>query len=129
VTVPRDPRREAGRRAEDAACRRLESLGLVVLERNVRAGGGEIDVVARDGQTIVFVEVRFRESGAFGSPEESVGPAKRSRIVRAAAGYLGRIGPSGWREARFDVVAVEGGGEAPVIRHFPAAFDARGKVL
>lgn len=124
-----DPRREAGREAEAAAARHLESLGMKVVGRNVRSGGGEIDLVVRDGDTIVFVEVRYRESGAFGPPEESVGVPKRLRVARAARSYLSEIGPSDWREARFDVVAVEGNGEAPALRHFPAAFDAKGRAL
>ncbi len=124
-----DPRRAAGREAEGAAARHLESLGMTVVGRNVRAGRGEIDLVARDGEVLVFVEVRYRESDAFGPPEDSVGVLKRLRVVRAAKSYLAEIGPAGWKEARFDVVAVEGSGEAPVIRHFPAAFDAKGKAL
>lgn len=128
TSVP-DPRRAAGREAEAAAARFLESLGLTIAGRNVRAGGGEIDLVAREGETLVFVEVRYRESGAFGPPEDTVGVPKRLRVARAAKGYLDEVGPTGWKEARFDVVAVEGSGEAAVIRHFPAAFDAKGKAL
>jgi putative endonuclease len=129
VTPAPDPRRAAGREAEAAAARFLESRGLTIAGRNVRAGGGEIDLVAREGETLVFVEVRYRESGEFGPPEETVGVPKRLRVARAARGYLDAVGPTGWKEARFDVVAVEGSGEAAVIRHFPAAFDAKGKAL
>ncbi|HEY3490586.1 MAG TPA: YraN family protein [Candidatus Deferrimicrobiaceae bacterium] len=128
MSAPPDPRHAAGREAEGAAAGYLESLGMTIVGRNVRTGGGEIDLVARDGGTLVFVEVRYRESDAFGTPEDSVGVLKRLRVARAARRYLAEIGPSGWTEARFDVVAVEGG-ETPALRHFQGAFDARGKVL
>jgi putative endonuclease len=100
-----------------------------VVERNFRARGGEIDIIARDGNVLAFVEVRFREEDGHGLPEESVGSAKRKRIAAAARAYLSTIPPDSWREARFDVAAVDGSGAAPVIRYYPAAFDARGKLL
>jgi putative endonuclease len=102
---------------------------LTIVERNFRVRGGEIDIVARKGDVIVFVEVRSREVPGFGTPEESVTPAKRRRIVGAARHYLSTVPPSSWREARFDVIAIEGEGNAAVLRHYPAAFDAKGKVL
>jgi putative endonuclease len=97
--------------------------------RNFRARGGEIDIVAREGEVLIFVEVRFREGEEFGAPEETVGFAKRRRIVSAAREYLGGIPAASWREARFDVVAVAGTGPAARIRHYPGAFDAKGKLL
>lgn len=124
-----DGRAARGREAEGAACRLLESLGISVVGRNVRAGGGEIDVVGRTGRTLVFVEVRSREGDDFGAPEETVGFAKRRRVIAAARGYLREIPPTSWDEARFDVIAVEGSGESRVLRHYPNAFDAAGKVL
>ena len=124
-----DPRRAAGREAEGTAATHLESLGMTIVGRNIRTGGGEIDLVARDGETLVFVEVRYRESDAFGTPETSVGVPKRLRVARAARSYLADIGPAGWKVARFDVVAIDGSGGSPVLRHFPAAFDANGKAL
>lgn len=126
---PPEARRAQGDAAEERACRHLEGAGMTIVERNFRTRGGEIDVVARKGDVLVFVEVRSREDADFGSPEESVTPAKRRRIVAAARGYLSKVPPSSWREARFDVIAIEGSGEAAVLRHFPAAFDAKGKVL
>lgn len=97
--------------------------------RNFRRRGGEVDIVARDGDTLVFVEVRFREEGAFGAPEETVTPAKRRRIVSAARAYLATISPASWTEARFDVAAVEGSGPGAVVRYYRNAFDAKGKIL
>jgi putative endonuclease len=78
---------------------------------------------------LVFVEVRSLEVPDFGSPEESVTPAKRRRIVGAARQYLLNVPPSSWREARFDVIAIEGSGDDAALRHYPAAFDAKGKIL
>jgi len=128
VTRPPDERAEAGREAEESVCAYLGERGVRIVERNFRARGGEIDIIARDGDVLAFVEVRFREEDGHGLPEESVGPVKRRRIVAAARAYLATIPPDSWREARFDVAAVDGGG-APVIRYYPGAFDARGKIL
>lgn len=129
MSLPPKSTREVGNAAEAAACAFLEESGLRIVERNFRARGGEIDVVARAGALLVFVEVRFREGEEFGAPEETVGLAKRRRIVSAARDYLGRIPLSSWKEARFDVVAVAGRGPDAVIRHYPGAFDARGKPI
>jgi putative endonuclease len=102
---------------------------LRIVERNFRARGGEIDLVAREGDVLVFVEVRFRDGERFGTPEETVVPVKRRKIVSAARAYLGAIPWNSWKEARFDVVAVVGTGPDAVIRHYAGAFDARGKLL
>jgi putative endonuclease len=102
---------------------------MTIVGRNVRSGGGEIDLVAREGRTLVFVEVRYREDGAFGPPEETVGVPKRLRVVRAARSYLSGVPPAEWDRVRFDVVAVEGGDGGPVLRHYPGAFDASGKIV
>lgn len=128
--IPRpEARRARGDAAEERACRHLDRSGLTIVERNFRTRGGEIDIIARMGDVLVFVEVRSREGPDFGTPEESVTPAKRRRIVAAARLYLSKVPPSSWREARFDVIAVEGSGDAAVLRHYPAAFDAKGKIL
>ncbi len=129
MSLPPLSTRQAGAEAEEAACAFLVAKGMRIVERNFRARGGEIDIVAREGDDLVFVEVRFRENEEFGSPEETVGFGKRRRIVSPARTYLARIPPSSWKEARFDVVAVVGTGPGAVIRHYPGAFDARGKLL
>ena len=118
-----------GDAAEERACRHLEGSGFTIVKRNFRMRGGEIDIVARKGDVLVFVEVRSLEDPDFGTPEASVTPAKRRRIVGAARHYLSNVPPSSWREARFDVIAIEGSGDAAVLRHYPAAFDAKGKIL
>ena len=129
MTHPPDERMKAGAAAEEAACAWLEARGIRVERRNFRARGGEIDIVAREGDMLVFAEVRFREGEEFGAPEETVGIAKRRNLITAAREYLRRVDASTWREARFDVVAVVGSGPSAVIRHYPGAFDARGKLL
>ena len=126
---PPEARRARGDAAEERACRHLDRSGFTIVERKYRTKGGEIDIVARKGDVLVFVEVRSREVPGFGTPEESVTPAKRRRIVAAARRYLSNVPPSSWREARFDVIAIEGSGDAAVLRHYPAAFDAKGKIL
>ncbi|HEX9205424.1 MAG TPA: YraN family protein [Candidatus Deferrimicrobiaceae bacterium] len=129
MTTPPEGRKGRGDGAEERACRFLEGAGFAIAERNWRGNGGEADIVARKGELLVFVEVRSREGSTFGTPEESVGPGKRRRIARAASHYLSTIPAASWREARFDVIAIEGRGDAAVLRHYPGAFDARGKIL
>ena len=129
MILPPEARRAQGDAAEERACRHLDRSGFTIVERNYRTKGGEIDIVARKGDVLVFVEVRSREVPDFGTPEESVTPAKRRRVVAAARHYLSNVPPCSWREARFDVIAIEGVGNAAVLRHYPAAFDARGKIL
>ena len=126
---PPETRRAQGDAAEERARRHLERSGFTIVERNFRTRGGEIDIVARKGDALVVVEVRSREVPGFGTPEESVTSAKRRRIVAAARQYLSKVPPSSWREARFDVIAIEGSGDAVELRHYPAAFDAKGKIL
>jgi putative endonuclease len=126
---PPEARRAQGDAAEERACRHLDRSGFTIVERNFRTRGGEIDIVARKGDVLVFVEVRSREVTDFGTPEESITPDKRRRIVATARQYLSKVPPSSWREARFDVIVLEGSGDAAVLRHYPAAFDAKGKIL
>ena len=98
----------------------LKSRGFAILERNFRTRMGEIDLVARDGETAVFVEVRSRASSAFGAPQETVtGPKRRRLILTARAWAQSRAweGPM-----RFDVVAISPGETI----HIPGAFDAAG---
>ncbi len=98
-------RQRLGQSGENAAAAYLESLGYRVLGRNVRGPTGEIDIVAREGETIVFVEVKARLSGAFGSLG-AVDARKRKRLRAAAADYLQFVAPNA--KARFDVLAIDG---------------------
>lgn len=129
MSLPPEARKSRGDAAEERACRHLEAAGFTITERNFRTPGGEIDIVARNEGLIVFVEVRSREEAGFGTPEETVTGAKRRRIVGAARQYLSKVPSSSWREARFDVIAIEGSGAAEVLRHYPAAFDAKGRII
>ena len=126
---PPGARRAQGDAAEERACLHLERSGLTIVERNFRTRVGEIDIVARKGDVLVFVEVRSLENTDYGTPEESVTSAKRRRIAAAARRYLSKVPPSSWREARFDVIAIEGNGDDAALRHYQAAFDAKGKIL
>ncbi len=94
-----------GRNGEDRAARHLESQGYTVVERNYRCMGGEIDIVAREGGDLVFVEVKTRRSDTDCAASEAVDLRKRRKIVRAAFSYLNERG-LGETDCRFDVVEV-----------------------
>lgn len=97
--------RELGRIAEDAVARYLQANGYAILERNFVAAMGEIDIVARHGPEIVFVEVKSRTSDEIAAPAESVTAAKQSRLIRLAHAYLAAK-VQGDIPCRFDVVEV-----------------------
>ena len=94
-----------GRRGEEIAARYLASRGLAIVERNWRCPQGEIDVIARDGGELVFVEVKTRSSVAFGHPLESVTPVKLARLRRLAAAWC-EAHPGGHDRIRIDAIAV-----------------------
>jgi putative endonuclease len=102
--------RARGQWAEDRAAAYLESLGYIVLCRNFRCKGGELDLVALDGVHLCFVEVRFREGRLRGEPLETIDGRKRGRLVRAANQYLRKNPDIDTRRQfmRFDVVSVVG---------------------
>jgi putative endonuclease len=105
----------SGQAAEDAAVALLQAAGLRVLERNYKTpgrGGGEIDVIAQDGNTLVFVEVRQRKNSAYGGAAASISATKQARWRYAAQVYLQQFG-SQPPDCRFDAVLFEGG-QAPV---------------
>ncbi len=113
-----------GRRGEEAAGRYLVSVGYRILERRYRTRAGEIDFIAEEGDTLVFVEVKTRSSLSFGRPAEAVDARKRSRIACAASLYLARRAAAD-RSCRFDVVEVlESPGVAPRIRLIRDAFES-----
>ena len=119
--VAEPPSSPPGRSGEDLACAHLLARGLRVVERNFRCRVGEIDVVARDGDVVVFVEVKERRGASHGSAVESVSAGKRHRLVRAARLYAARHGLSE-SALRFDVVAIDWGEQGARIRHEPGAF-------
>jgi len=96
----------AGRQAEQLALDFLRGRGLELLARNYRCRRGEIDLVMREGQTVVFVEVRLRRRGGYGTAADSVTAAKRDKLIHSALHFLGaRPGLAG-RPVRFDVMAL-----------------------
>ena len=97
----------AGRCGETLAAAYLESLGYRILKRNVRGPGGEIDLVAREGETLVFVEVKARGSSRFGSALAAVDARKRKRIRTLAEDFLQFLPPK--TKVRFDVVTLRRG--------------------
>jgi putative endonuclease len=116
-----------GRLGEAVAARFLERRGLTVLARNARSRLGEIDLVARDGTSLVFVEVKARRPGAADPPQSAVDGRKRARLTRAALAYLARH-PLGTLRCRFDVVAVtlDPSGGPVRVDHFANAFEVEG---
>lgn len=121
-----NPRQHRGRAAEEAAAQFLERAGLAVVARNVRFPEGELDLVCRDGDVLVFVEVKARHAAWGDGPAEAVSWAKRRRLVRLAQHYLKWRRPR-VRGYRFDVVAVTFHPAGPPrVRHLPGAFDASG---
>jgi putative endonuclease len=116
-------RQGVGRRGEELAARYLQELGLTVIDRNVRMAWGEIDLVARQGDELVFVEVKTRIGDQSTAPDEIVGVGKLARLERMSAAYVERLGDPDvdWR---VDVVAVVIGRNGRVVRidHVPGAF-------
>ena len=110
-----------GREAERIAARYLEGRGWEVVERNVRIGGSEIDVIARTGALLVFVEVRSRWRGCGGGPERTIGADKKARILSAAAAWLAARGLSDER-VRLDVVALDASPGGWRLRHVEGAI-------
>ena len=108
-----DDRRELGQRGEDLAARHLSAKGYAIVARNWRCGTGELDLVAQEGNGLVFVEVRTRRGEEMGTPEESITPAKQARLIALAEAYVQAHDWLG--DWRIDVVAIE--------------MDRRGRVL
>ena len=120
--APPPPHLAIGRAAEDAAARLLERLEFRILARNFRARGGELDVVALEGDTLAIVEVRYRASDGYGGGAASITRAKRGRIVRAARELLASDPRLARLRARFDVVEVSGTEAALDCRLMRGAF-------
>jgi putative endonuclease len=116
-------RQELGKSGEDLAARELERLGYAILARRYRTKHGEIDIVARDGDTIVFVEVKARASDDYGSGAEALTWPKQRRLTSMATDYLARHRLLD-RPCRFDVVTVEESAAATRITVYANAFDA-----
>jgi putative endonuclease len=114
-----------GEAGESLACRYLQARGFAVVARNFRCRSGEVDVVARQGDTTVFVEVKERHGASHGEAHEAVTFGKRRRIVRAARLFAAARGLTE-TPLRFDVIAIDWVDGQPRIRHEPGAFDCAG---
>ncbi|WP_374383033.1 YraN family protein [Thermomonas sp.] len=119
-----DARRARGDAAEAAALAMLQARGLQLLARNAASRGGELDLVMRDGATVVFVEVRYRATRRFGGGAASVDAGKRRRLVHAARAFLAGHPQMADAPCRFDVVDADGDPDAPTLTWLRAAFDA-----
>lgn len=108
---------------ETKACDYLQTKGLKLITKNYCTKMGEIDLIMQDKDVLVFVEVRYRKSNAFGGAVESVNYAKIQRIVRAANFYLLKFNLIHTARCRFDVVAISGNVETPEIMWIPDAFE------
>jgi len=117
-----DGRGELGRRGEALAEEFLRACRYTIVARNYRCRAGEIDLVALDGEILVFVEVRTRRGAVAGTPLESVVGRKQAQVVRVARHFLAA---HGWhdRDARFDVVGIRFDAEPPAVEHVRGAFE------
>lgn len=117
-----DEARALGRRGEEIALEYFRKKGYRIVERGFRLFRGEIDIIAYDGETLVFIEVKTRATTEFGLPEEAVTPAKQAQIRKIARGFL--IERSlGEPDCRFDVLAILVPEKCdPVLTHFESAY-------
>ncbi len=111
-----------GKTGEDLACQELERRGYAIVARRYRRRGGELDIIARDGATLVFIEVKTRDGRGFGEAAEAVTPFKRRRIAQLALDYMARHRLSDC-PCRFDVVSIHLDSGEPVLEVFQGAFD------
>ena len=110
-----------GRKGEEVARRFLENLGFTILETNYRYGHGEIDIIARDGEDLVFCEVKARTNDEYGEPEYAVTPQKQTQLKRIARGYMYERRLTA-QACRFDVVAIRFHEGVPELNHLKNAF-------
>ena len=118
-------KRKTGSRYEECAAAFLEERGICILERNFRCGQGEIDLIGREENTIVFFEVKYRKTNSWGNPAEAVDTRKQCRISRAADVYRKRENLYGDISFRFDVIAILDG----EITWYRNAFEYKGRTL
>jgi putative endonuclease len=115
--------RALGQQGEEIAAAYLKGLRFKILDRNFRCKGGEVDIIARDGKTLVFVEVKTRRNLSFGPPQLAVTPFKQRQISKAALTWLAKNKMFG-ASARFDVISILlPENQDPVIDHIRNAFD------
>lgn len=124
ITLPRHDSSTTGRDGEEVAVRFLKAHGYVILERNCRLPGGELDIIAQDGGCLVVVEVKTRRGSQFGSPFEAVDARKQWRLAAAALEYMAARNLD--MPLRFDVVAVFAGKNACRVELLQNAFECEG---
>lgn len=119
------PEAALGRRGEDLAHRYLRSKRWTILARNYRPGAdSEVDIIARDRDIVVFVEVKSRASADYGSPERAIHQEKQKHIVRAARSYATRAG-IGWNQVRFDTISILFTKPPSILHQQDAFFEGR----
>ena len=123
-----NPDQALGRRGEDLAHRFLQGAGMAVVARNYRmaSGAGEVDLIGWERDTLVFVEVKSRQTADYGAPERAIGEEKERSLVRAAREYARHAGVP-WERVRFEVVTVVFS-SPPVIAHWRDAFSGKTKI-
>ena len=114
-------RKNFGDWGEDIAVRYLSDKGYVILQRNFRAARGEIDIIARDNDCIVFVEVKTGSTHKYGPPEDRITMSKRKQLYKIANEFINQ-NPKLDANFRFDAVIIDGSPEKHEIRHYPNAF-------
>lgn len=112
--VPQSSRQQRGNASEQRACQWLREQGLELVTQNWRCRLGEIDLIMQHGDTLVFVEVRYRAQDDFGGALASVDQRKQRRLVLAARHYLSRFPQRANQPCRFDVIAMSAGSDAPI---------------
>ena len=115
---------ELGHRSEDLACAHLCARGWTILARNYRAGHKEVDIIARSGNTIAFIEVKARASDEWGHPLEAINWAKRREVAHVARAWLREHAAAGL-EYRFDAIAICWRGATSTLEHVANAWDLR----
>ena len=113
--------KNSGDRAEELACQYLLAQGLTLLDRNYLCKGGEIDLIMRDDNYLVFIEVKFRKNSQYGNPAEHVTNSKQRRIIHTARDYLQKHSKLAKLPVRFDVIAIQ---HQDDINWIKSAFDS-----
>ncbi|MBI4824271.1 MAG: YraN family protein [Nitrospirae bacterium] len=117
-------KRQIGNKGEELAFHFLKKKGMKILNRNYRTPAGEIDIIAKDGNTLVFVEVKTRSGDLFGQPVEAISPKKKKTMERASLHYILKEKQEG-RPARFDVVSIRILSDKNHIEHLKDAFEIK----
>lgn len=121
-STPPTDRQELGKNAETLACNHLKRKGFDIVSRNYRALRGEVDIICKDRDDWVFVEVKARSSNRFGGAAAAIPRSKQEQVAKVASHYLMANGLYGEVACRFDVVLVDAGTRPYRVTHIPNAF-------